>query len=349
MDAFYASVEQRDFPQYRGKPIVVGGSPEGRGVLATASYEARKYGLRSAMPSAHAIKLCPHVIFVRPRFEAYKEVSRQIREIFFDYTDLVEPLSLDEAYLDVTENKIDLPSATLIAKEIRKRIQNETELTTSAGVAFNKFLAKVASDVNKPNGIKVITPDIADNFIKQLSIGKFYGIGRVTEEKMKRLGIENGSDLQTWEEYDLVKHFGKAGRFYYAICRGEDNREVKTDRKRKSVGAEHTFENDLIDYLEIDTWLKEIAQKVSLRLKKQEIKARTVTLKVRYDNFETITRSQTLPSYVNDESLLYTVTKTMIEETEADHRPVRLLGISTSNLDNQTDMFGEQLELSFNK
>jgi len=241
MDAFYASVEQRDHPEYKNKPLVVGGSPQGRGVVAAASYEARKFGIHSAMPASRAVKLCPNAIFVKPRFDVYKEVSHQIREIFFDYTDLVEPLSLDEAYLDVTENFKQNPSATLIAREIKRRVKQETGLTASAGVASNKFLAKIASDLDKPDGLSVITPEEAEEFIEKLPIGDFYGVGKATQKKMLTLGIKTGSDLKTWEEIDLVKQFGKSGHHYYRIARGIDNRLVKPNRIRKLIGKNVRF------------------------------------------------------------------------------------------------------------
>src|SRR5690554_2871444 len=251
MDAFYASVEQLDNPELRGKPVAVGGSSE-RGVVAAASYEARRYGVRSAMPSQVAKRKCKSLIFVKPRFSRYKEISNQIRNIFFGYTDLVEPLSLDEAYLDVTYIKKGKPSATLIAREIRNRIFEETGLTASAGVSYNKFLAKVASDVNKPNGLFVVTPAKAQEFIDKLEIRKFYGIGKVTAVRFNRMGIWHGSDLRQLDRFELVRQFGKAGNYYYDISRGEDNREVEPFRERKSIGAEETFGADLftIDELE---------------------------------------------------------------------------------------------------
>ena len=237
MDAFYASVEQRDFPEYRGKPVVVGGDPNSRSVVSTASYEARKFGIHSAMPTSKAKRLCPHAIFVFPRFSAYKTVSRQINEIFHEFTDLVEPLSLDEAYLDVTENKKGVASATQIAKEIKKRIFEVTELTASAGVAAIKFIAKIASGMNKPNGLTVITPNEAEKFLEELPIGKFYGIGEATEKKMLSLGIKTGKDLKQFTQSELIRHFGKSGSFYYNIVRGDDFREVEPYRTRKSIGA----------------------------------------------------------------------------------------------------------------
>lgn len=337
MDAFYASVEERDNPELRGKPVAVGGSPTGRGVLATANYVARKYGLRSAMSSAQALRLCPNVIFVKPRFDVYKEVSNQIREIFYEYTDLVEPLSLDEAYLDVTENKVRNPSATLIAKEIKLKIRERTQLTASAGVSFNKFLAKVASDVQKPDGLTVITPEQADAFLDALPVGKFHGVGRVTKQKMNLLGIETGADLKKWEEVDLIRHFGKAGSHYYHIVRGIDNREVSSEHTRKSVGAERTFSKDYNDWETILEELKTIAEKVSERMKRIQTKGKTITVKVRYDDFETISRSQTASEYFNDESQIFLLARQLLEETQAGERKVRLLGIAMSNLDSKPE------------
>lgn len=347
MDAFFASVEQRDFPEYRGKPVIVGGSPEGRGVVAAASYEVRKFGVHSAMPAAKAVRLCPQAIFVKPRFEVYREVSGQIREIFFQFTDLVEPLSLDEAYLDVTENHINLPSATLIAKEIRKRIKDKTGLTASAGVAFNKFLAKVASDINKPDGMAVITPDKAEAFLEELEIGEFYGIGSATEKKMKSLGINTGKDLKEWEEIDLVERFGKTGRYYYRIVRGIDNREVKAHRIRKSIGKERTFSEDMGDLNWINNFLDELAAKVSESMKKKKAAGKTVTLKVRYDDFETLTRSTSFTHYINDAQDIAETVKSLLEQTEVGQRKVRLLGITLSNLNLSEEGRFEQLNIPF--
>lgn len=347
MDAFYASVEQRDFPEYRGKPVVVGGSPEGRGVVAAASYEVRKFGVHSAMPAAKAIRLCPQAIFVKPRFEVYREVSEQIREIFFQFTDLVEPLSLDEAYLDVTENHINLPSATLIAKEIRKRIKEKTRLNASAGVSFNKFLAKVASDINKPNGMAVITPKKAEAFLEELPIGEFYGIGSATEEKMKSLGIYTGKDLKEWEEIDLVERFGKTGRYYYRIVRGMDNREVKPHRIRKSIGKERTFSEDVEDLNWIHNFLDELAEKVSASMKKKQAAGKTVTLKVRYADFETLTRSTSFSHYIDNAEDIAETAKLLLEQTEVGKRKVRLLGITLSNLNLSEEGRFEQLNIPF--
>lgn len=345
MDAFYASVEQRDDPSLKGKAVIVGGSPESRGVVATASYEARKFGVHSAMPASQAKRLCPHGIFIKPRFDVYREVSHQIRDIFFEYTDLVEPLSLDEAYLDVTENYKDNPSATLMAQEIRQRIREETRLTASAGVAPNKFLAKVASDINKPDGLKVITPQEVESFVEALPIGKFYGIGKVTEKKMATLGIKTGADLKDWPEIDLIRHFGKVGSYYYGIARGIDEREVKAHRIRKSIGAENTFAEDHDDIHWMHGQIEEIAEKVSNRLNKSNTKGRTITLKVRFSNFQRITRSQTLIQSVSESQTIASVAKELLVQTEAGIRKIRLLGITVSNLDLYRQRQGIQLDL----
>lgn len=332
MDAFYASVEQRDHPEYRGKPVIVGGSPQSRGVVATCSYEARKYGVHSAMPTSQAYRLCPDGIFIPPRFEVYKEVSQQIRLIFERFTGLIEPLSLDEAYLDVTENKVNNPSATLIAREIQKLVHQETGLTCSAGVAYNKFLAKMASGYKKPAGITVITPDKAIEFIYALPIGKFYGVGSATEKKMIELGIATGEDLAKFTEHDLVLHFGKSGHYYFKIARGIDDRQVNPDRVRKSVGAENTYATDISEVDVMHQKLREVAETVERRLKRIHTSGRTVTLKVRYSNFEIATRSITLHSDVDDAHTLYEHAIHLLSSTEAGTRPVRLLGISVSNL-----------------
>lgn len=345
MDAFYASVEQRDHPEWQGKPVIVGGAPDGRGVVATASYEARKFGVHSAMPSARAKRMCPHGIFVRPRFDVYRSVSKQIREIFAEYTDLIEPLSLDEAYLDVTENKKGNPSATLLAKEIKDLIRKRTNLSSSAGVAPNKFLAKIASDMHKPDGLTVITPDMAEEFIATLPIGRFHGIGRVTEEKMKSLGIQNGAELKTWSEADLVAHFGKVGSFYYQIARGIDLREVNADRIRKSIGAEETFSEDLGNLKDMERQLDAIAQDVAGRLEKYHTGGRTVTLKVRYADFQRVTRSTTPGGFIRDAESLATLSKNMLPLTDAEKRKVRLLGITVSGLEIAEIVDGRQLDL----
>lgn len=346
MDAFYASVEQRDHPELQGKPLAVGGAGA-RGVVASASYEARKFGVRSAMPSSTARRLCPDLLFVKARFEVYAQVSRQIREIFLDYTELVEPLSLDEAYLDVTENKKGLKSATLLAQEIRRRIQEETQLTASAGVSFNKFLAKIASDVNKPNGIKVITPPEAQAFLDALPIEKFHGVGRVTAEKMKRLGILMGADLKNFSEIELVQRFGKVGAHYYRIVRAEDTRAVNPHRIRKSIGAERTFSEDLTDIGEMKDKLAYLAGVVFEYMKKSDNFGRTVTLKIKSAEFKLSTRSRTFSTEVTDLEQLINIVYELLDENREEVVRVRLLGVSTSNLQKEHEGEGIQLKLEF--
>jgi DNA polymerase IV len=291
MDAFYASVEQRDNPALRGKPVAVGGSAA-RGVVAAASYEARKFGVRSAMASKIAIRKCPTLLFAKPRFDVYKQVSNQIRAIFAEYTDLIEPLSLDEAYLDVTENKLGIETATEIAKQIKDKIFEKTQLTASAGISYNKFLAKIASDYNKPNGLFVIKPSKAEAFIDELEVARFHGVGKVTAEKMHKMGINVGADLKKYEENELVKHFGKAGHYYYYIARAIDMRHVSADGTRKSIGAENTFDTDLHTLAEMQNGLEPIINEVWRRMERSNIFGRTITLKIKFDNFETITRSK---------------------------------------------------------
>lgn len=332
MDAFYAAIEQRDFPELQGKPVVVGGSPEFRGVVATASYEARKYGIRSAMPSATAHHLCPHAIFIRPRFDVYKNVSAQLHSIFQQYTDSIEPLALDEAYLDVTTNKKGEKSATNLAKKILAQIQSETHLTASAGVSFNKFLAKLASGWQKPNGITVITPEQAQQFVDKLPIGEFYGVGKATEEKMLRLGIYNGKDLQDFGVDRLVACFGnKMGRFFYNLSCCNDERLVNTLRERKSMGKESTFQRDLEGEEIIKTEIFKMAEMVCAEMQSKNLYGRTVQLKLRYANFKTITRSHSLEKPTNSpeivrEVLLFLLTHTLISDI-----PIRLLGVSLSS------------------
>jgi DNA polymerase-4 len=333
MDAFYASVEQMDFPDLRGKPVAVGGN-EIRGVVSAASYEARKFGVRSALSGALAKKYCPDLIFVKPRFDRYKEISQKIRKIFHDYTDLVEPLSLDEAYLDVTHNKKGNPSASLIAEEIRLRILNEVGLTASAGISVNKFIAKVASDVNKPNGQKTVSPDEVISFLEQLPIRKFYGVGKVTAEKMYQLGIFTGLDLKNKPIEFLEKHFGKSGTYYFYVVRGIHNSEVKPNRITKSVAAEHTFDENLTSEIFMQERLETIAAELDRRLKKHKIAGKTVTLKIKYSDFTQQTRSKTLPYFISDKSLLFdTVKELLFQERMKDS--VRLLGISLSNLNTE--------------
>jgi DNA polymerase-4 len=344
MDAFFASVEQRDNPDLRGKPIAVGGS-RSRGVVAAASYEARKYGVKSAMPSSLAARKCPQLIFVRPRFDAYKAVSNQIRAIFFDYTDLVEPLSLDEAFLDVTQNKKNFPSASLIAEEIRIRIYQELNLTASAGVSVNKFLAKVASDENKPNGQFLIAPDQIDDFSAKLEINKFFGIGKVTSERLMRMGIHTGNDLRRFSRPALVQIFGKSGAYYYNICRGIDERAVKPDRVRRSVGAERTFNEDLGDLMQQESALLEIAEEVSRRLKSGEYKGKTVSVKLRYADFSTFTRSKSFHEYTDDLDDIATTAIGLLNEHPRE-QPFRLLGISVSNLNVRDEIQKGQMTIN---
>jgi len=332
MDAFYASVEQRDHPEYRGKPLVVGGPPQGRGgVVATASYEARKFGVRSAMSSKKAVQLCPNAIFVYPRFAVYKEVSNRIREIFSRYTDLIEPLSLDEAYLDVTEDKQNIGSAIEIATLIKQAIKDELQLTASAGVSVNKFVAKIASDINKPDGLKFIGPSAIERFMETLPVEKFFGVGKVTAEKMKKMGLHTGQDLKQLSEADLVKNFGKTGKFYYHIVRGIDDRPVQPHRETKSMGAEDTFAYDLTEPEEMFEELDKIAQTVAERLDKRQLKGRTVTLKVKYSDFKQITRNQSFNAAVADFATLSNTAKQLLTATDIDDVKIRLLGISVSN------------------
>jgi len=337
MDAFYASVEQRDNPEYRGKPLVVGGLPEGRGgVVATASYEARKFGIRSAMSSKQALHLCPHALFVRPRFAAYKEVSQKIREIFSRYTDLIEPLSLDEAYLDVTTDKLGIGSAIDIAKQIKQAIKDELQLTASAGVSVNKFVAKTASDINKPDGLTFIGPSAIEAFMEKLPVDKFFGVGKVTAQKMKNMGLHTGEDLKKLTEDELVRHFGKVGRFYYQIVRGIDNREVHPHRETKSLAAEDTFPYDLTTTEEMEAELDKIAQTVCKRLQTYELKGRTLTLKIKYSDFKQITRNQSFPTGFNDLETICATAKRLLAATDPDDKKVRLLGISLSNFNEPT-------------
>jgi DNA polymerase-4 len=334
MDAFYASVEQRDRPELKGKPVIVGGDPNSRGVVAACSYEARKYGIHSAMASSIAYKRCPQAVFIRPRFEAYRAVSADIREIFYEFTDLVEPLSLDEAFLDVTENYKGMPSATLVAKEIRRRISEETgNLTASAGVSFNKFIAKVASDFNKPDGITVITPEMADDFIDKLPIRKFFGVGKVTEEKMLNLGIQTGADLKKFKKEDLIQLFGKSGTYFYNIAHGLDNRPVDPNRIRKSMGKETTLGEDIDDVEQMLEILENIAVRLESSVIKHETKGHTITLKIKYFDFQSITRSITVDEPVDNASVIMNYVRPLLLKTEAGQKKIRLLGISVSGFD----------------
>jgi DNA polymerase-4 len=333
MDAFYASVEQMDNPELKGKPLAVGGS-EVRGVVSAASYEARKFGVRSAMSGIQAKRNCPDLIFVRPRFDRYKEISKKIRKIFHEYTDLVEPLSLDEAYLDVTQNKKGNPSATLIAQEIRKRIFEEVGLTASAGISVNKFVAKIASDYNKPNGQKTVNPEEVESFLENLDIKKFYGIGKVTTEKMYHLGIFTGKDLKSKSKEFLEEHFSKSGLHFYNIVRGIHNSAVKPNRIAKSVAAEHTFNENLTSEIFMVEKLERIANELENRLKKHNISGKTVTLKIKYSDFTTQTRSKTLPYFIADKGLLLETAKELLFQ-ERMKESVRLLGISLNNLNTE--------------
>lgn len=346
MDAFYASVEQRDHPELQGRPVAVG-SAGPRGVVASASYEARRYGVRSAMPSVTARRLCPELIFVKSRFDVYHEVSRQIRDIFLSYTDLVEPLSLDEAYLDVTENKPGIVSAMRIAQEIRRRIEEETGLTASAGVSFNKFLAKVASDINKPNGMKVILPEEATAFLEALPIEKFHGIGRVTAEKMRRMGIYTGADLKRMDLLDLVRRFGKAGQHYYRIVRAEDDRAVNPHRVRKSIGAERTYAEDLSDRAVMREKLQYLVEVVFDYMRQRQNFGRTVTLKIKTPDFQILTRSKTFASEVRRRDDLLEAVYELLDLHRADFAAARLLGVTVSNLEREQEGEGVQLELPF--
>lgn len=338
MDAFYASVEQRDNPFYKGKPLVVGGSPDGRGgVVAAASYEARKYGIRSAMPSKQAAELCKDLIFIKPRFEIYKSVSNQIRSIFKRYTDIIEPLSLDEAYLDVTVDKLNLGSAIEIAERIRKEIKDELQLTASAGISINKFIAKVASDINKPDGITFIGPSKIERFMEDLPIEKFFGVGKVTAAKMKTMGIHTGADLKKLSEPEMIHHFGKTGKFFFKMVRGQDDRPVQPYRKAKSVGAEDTFPKDLTVLEEMHDELDKIAQSVHKRLSRNQLKGKTVTLKIKYHDFKQITRSQSFTERTSDIELILTTVKSMLAATDPETKKIRLLGISISNFEDQSE------------
>lgn len=345
MDAFYASVEQHDNPELRGKPVCVGGGKYG--VVAAASYEARKFGIRSAMPGKMAMEKCPHLIVIKPRFQRYKEISQQIRKIFHEYTDLVEPLSLDEAYLDVTENKKNIESANEIAREIRKKIFEQTGLTASAGISVNKFLAKVASDYNKPNGQKTIHPSQILEFMEQLPIEKFYGIGKVTANRMHELHIFNGKDLKEKSLEYLVNLFGKSGKYYYNVVRGIHKSEVKPHRIQKSVGVEETFWENLLDEENVFSNLKLISDELQQRISKKEIKGKTVTLKIKYKDFSVFTRSKTRETYYENSSEFFETAKKLWELRPFD-KPIRLLGISLSNLNTEEKKnFSVQLKIDF--
>jgi len=335
MDAFYASIEQRDRPELKGRPVIVGGRPGERGVVAACSYEARRYGIHSAMSSSRAKRLCPQAVFLRPRFEVYTAVSEQIRAIFHEYTDLVEPLSLDEAYLDVTVNKKGLSSASEVAREILARIKAITSLSASAGVSYNKFLAKVASDYRKPGGLTVITPAKALAFIDALPVGKFFGVGKVTAQRMQELGIHTGADLKRLGEEELTRHFGRSGSFFYRMAHGDDPRPVEPDWVRKSYGRETTLPEDINNRAQMLEILAELAGDVAETLKYDGAQGRTITLKLKYYDFTSITRSITLPVPTDDAVEIMRHIPDLLGRTEAGYRAVRLLGVAVSGLGDQ--------------
>ncbi len=349
MDAYFAAIEQRDFPELRGKPVIVGGAVGERGVVSTCSYEARKYGIHSAMPATTAHKLCPHGIFVHARFEAYKEATEQIFAIFREYSDLVQPMSLDEAYIDVTTNKMGIPSATIIAQEIRQRIKDEVHLTASAGVSYNKFLAKIASDLKKPDGLCVITPKDALKVLSGLPIGKFHGIGKSTEAQLKKYGIHTGADLLKRDLSWLIDNFGKIGYQYYYLVRGIDNREVSTDHTRKSIGKESTFRVDIDDLRVLFQHLERIVGRLVDKISQEEIEIKTITLKLRYENFETLTRGKTLSAYTaNHQELIKECRRILIDSYDT-NRKVRLLGVSFTTLKHLNAQTWEQLMVEWEK
>lgn len=345
MDAFYASVEQRDEPALRGRPVAVGGAPEGRGVVAAASYEARRFGVRSAMASAHALRLCPELVFLRPRFAAYRAISQEIRAIFHAFTEVIEPLSLDEAYLDVTGTSACDGSATRIAQAIKAQVREQTGLTASAGVSYNKFLAKLASDQDKPDGLFVVEPDRGADFVADLAVTRFHGIGPATAARMEALGIRTGADLRAWTPTDLAAHFGRAGERYYGLARGVDERPVEASRIRKSVGQENTFAQDLTALADMDAELERLAGQVATRLDELGRAGRTLTVKVRYADFSLVTRSVTrAQGFARFEDLrpaLPALLRRACHEGDA----VRLLGVTVSNLDvpavRQGELWGE--------
>ena len=351
MDAFYASVEQRDNPELRGKPIAVGHA-EKRGVVAAASYEARKYGVRSAMASQTALRICPELIFVHGRMDVYKAVSERIRQIFSDYTDLIEPLSLDEAFLDVTHNKKDIPLAIDIAKEIKRRIREDLNLVASAGISYNKFLAKVASDYRKPDGLCTIHPSQALSFIDTLPIESFWGVGPVTAKKMHTLGIHNGQQLRMWSKDGLVRAFGKSRYIYYDFARGIDMRQVETSRIRKSVGCEHTLEKDITAHSSLIIELYHVTKELIGRLERKEFWGNTLTLKIKFHDFVQITRSITQPRQLSSLEVILPLAKQLLKDANCEGKAVRLIGLSVSNprLEEDEVAIGEewtQLKLEF--
>ncbi len=333
MDAYYASIEQRDNPSLKGKPVIVGGFPDERAVVCSASYEARKFGIKSGMSTKSAYKLCPDAIFLQSKFDEYIATSKIIHNIFYEYTDIVEPVSLDEAYLDVTVNKKNMLYAVDIAKEIKKKIYEITSLTASAGISYNKFLAKIASDYKKPDGMTVITPENAQKFINKLPIGKFYGIGKVTEKKLLSLGIKNGYDLKKLSLSKLIEIFGKSGKYYYDIARGIDESPVETNYERKSIGKEITLPDDTLNIKTINRIIEEQAYELEKWLKENSVKARTITLKIKYFDFKLITRSITLKEPIKDAFIIAKYSKELLLKTLAGKKKIRLVGLSISNFD----------------
>lgn len=347
MDAFYASVEQRDFPQYRGKPLVVGGKKR-RGVVSAASYEARKYGVHSAMPSFIAAKKCPHLIFARPRFAVYKKVSEQINAIFKSYTDLVEPVSLDEAYLDVTHNKFNIESASEIGRQIKRRILETTNLTASAGVSFNKFLAKVASDYRKPDGITVVTPNNAYKFLTDLPVKKIPGVGKVTQKKMEEMGINTAGQLRNHSQEFLITHFGKVGSHYYRLVHLQSSDTVSPTRTRKSIGTERTFFDDQKSESEMTEAISKICTELVRRMEKANVCGKTLTLKIKYSDFTILSRSRTTLDYYIEEADILETALELLKRPTLPAKPVRLLGLQLSNLTNiSLDLLPYQLKIKF--
>jgi len=345
MDAFYASVEQRDHPEWRGKPVAVGGG-SARGVLTTCSYEARKFGVRSAMPGYMAKKLCPDIIFAPIRFDAYREVSRQIREIFHDYTPLVEPLSLDEAFLDISDYKPTEVLAMEVAQEIKDRIKGTTKLTASAGVSYCKFMAKIASDIRKPDGLTVIHPDLAERFIENLPIEKFFGVGKVTAKKMKAMDLHTGADLKSLSQLELVRRFGKSGNHFYNIVRGIDESPVRPNRKRKSQAVERTLSENVEDIDVLESHLQKIIESLFARIEKLKVSAYTLTLKLKFSDFKVITRSKTFPQPIVKKEFLHRQSFELLRLNYTGNKPVRLIGLTISNFkEDKRDNVNRQLSL----
>lgn len=345
MDAYFAAIEIRENPSLKGKPVIVGGHPQSRGVVSTCSYEARKFGIHSGMPSSQAWALCKHAIFVHSHFSLYREISEQIRNIFYKYTDQVESMSLDEAYLDVTQNHIEEPDATNIAKLIKRDIYAKTRLTASAGVSYNKFLAKIGSDLNKPDGIAVITPENAQEILFNLPIRKFHGIGKVTTARMQKMGINSGRELYQLELKDMIKHFGKMGVFFYYVVRGIDEREVITIHEPKSISNETTFRTDIDSLDVLLESLAKLADKLSFRMQNKNISGQLFTLKIKFDNFENITRSVGLPLMTNDRDIIYKTSEELFIQSWDGIRKIRLLGIGINKLDNETNLDSTQMLL----